>query len=159
MRSPWLMNPWLMSAPAHEEQGWRTLHSHWQIWVKDLLLQVWVDLWNSDLNIQNKASEAFYHYVDEVMTATYSKELNFTHNREESHQCNVASINKTRMHATDVSAQVNGQDCNQHDVDFNRSSSLAYLKCPNKMSEFHPSTRITMKNINNHRQMKISKIS
>ncbi|MEY3314042.1 MAG: hypothetical protein RLZZ578_1562, partial [Bacteroidota bacterium] len=27
-------------APAHEEQGRRTLHSHWQVWVEDLSPQI-----------------------------------------------------------------------------------------------------------------------
>ncbi len=70
----------LAFAPAHEEQGRRTLHSHWQIWTEDLSTQVREDLWSSDRNIRTMLREAFYRYVDEVMTATYSKPLAFNHN-------------------------------------------------------------------------------
>jgi hypothetical protein len=73
----------LAFAPAHEEQGRRTLHSHWQIWVEDLSSQVREDSWNNDSNIRKKTREAFYEYVDEVMTATYSKPLSFIHNCRE----------------------------------------------------------------------------
>jgi hypothetical protein len=50
----------LAFAPAHEEQGRRTLHSHWQIRTEDLSPQVHKDLLNSDRNIRNKSREAFY---------------------------------------------------------------------------------------------------
>ena len=50
----------LAFAPAHEEQGRRTLHSHWQIWTEDLSTQVREDLWSSDRSIRKKSREAFY---------------------------------------------------------------------------------------------------
>jgi hypothetical protein len=49
----------LTFTPAHEEQGRRTLHSHWQIWTEDLSTQVREDLWNSERNIRKKSREAF----------------------------------------------------------------------------------------------------
>lgn len=70
--------------PAHEEQGQKTLLSHWQIWVKDLPPQVPEDIWNSDPDTINEAKKAFYNFVDKVMNATYSKQLSFNHNCEES---------------------------------------------------------------------------
>ena len=81
----------LAFAPAHEEQGRRTLDSHWQIWVEDLSSQISKDLWNNDSNIRKKTREAFFEYVDEVMTTTYSKPLSFIHNCHESTQGNVLS--------------------------------------------------------------------
>ena len=60
----------LAFAPAPKEQGHRTLHSHWQIWVEDLSPQIREDLWNNDSNIRKTTREAFYEYVDEVMTTT-----------------------------------------------------------------------------------------
>ena len=80
----------LAFAPAHEEQGQRTLHSHWQIWVEDLLQQIHEDVWNNNPIIHNKTRESFYVYVDEVMNATYSKPLSFNHNCHESTQVNMA---------------------------------------------------------------------
>ena len=35
-------------APAHKEQGRRTLHSHWQVWVEDLSPQIREDLFSPD---------------------------------------------------------------------------------------------------------------
>jgi hypothetical protein len=46
-------------APAHEEQGRRSLHSHWQIWTEDLSPQVCEDLWNSDRNICRSRGKLF----------------------------------------------------------------------------------------------------
>jgi len=67
-------------APAHEEQGRRTLHSHWQVWVEDLSPQIREDLFSPDDERRNKTRAAFYRYVDNVMCATYSKPLSFDHN-------------------------------------------------------------------------------
>ncbi len=69
----------LVFAPTHEEQGRKTLHSHWQVWTEDLSQEVCDDLWSSDPIVWKKAREAFYQYIDEVMSATYSKPLKFTH--------------------------------------------------------------------------------
>jgi hypothetical protein len=71
-------------APLHEEQGRKTLHSHWQIWVEELLPQVCEDFWNTDHKIRGKKRKEFYCYVDEVMNATYSTKLNFSHKCKES---------------------------------------------------------------------------
>ena len=48
----------------------------------------------------------FYVYVDEVMTATYSKPLSFSHNCHESTQGNMARIDNS------VSNLVSDLDCN-----------------------------------------------
>lgn len=42
------------------------------------------DLWNADMKIQNKKREAFYHYMVNVMNATYLKIINFTHKCKDS---------------------------------------------------------------------------
>ena len=73
--------------PAHEEQGWKTLHSHWQIWVKELSHQVCGDLWKADLKNREEKCTEFYGYTDKVMTATYSTKLNFSHQCEGSAEC------------------------------------------------------------------------
>jgi hypothetical protein len=60
----------LACAPAHEEQGRKTLHSHWQILVEDLLPQIHEDLFNPDIDIQKQNRAAFYRYVNQVMCTT-----------------------------------------------------------------------------------------
>ena len=97
----------LAFAPAHEEQGRRTLHSHWQIWTEDLSTQVREDLWSSDRSIRKKSREAFYRYVDEVMTATYSKPLAFNHNCIERMQEKVTGVPQCGgLQFTDVGSSV-----------------------------------------------------
>ena len=97
--------------PAHEEQGRKTLHSHWQIWVEDSSPQILEDLFNSDVEVQMQNRAAFYHYVDQVMCATYSRQLNFEH------ECNE---NSKRSNAVDISMNnpVDDVDCylNNDDV-------------------------------------------
>ena len=39
-------------APAHEEQGRKTLHSRWEIWVKELSSDIRESLWNENETIQ-----------------------------------------------------------------------------------------------------------
>jgi hypothetical protein len=115
----------LAFAPAHEEQGRRTLHSHWQIWTEDLSTQVREDLWNRDRNIRKKSREAFYRYVDEVMTATYSKPLAFTHNCCKRIQGNVTH---DVTHAdNDDGVQDTHPKCNidQHDIETNNNHHMS----------------------------------
>jgi hypothetical protein len=71
-----------------------------------LLPQICEDLWNNDSSIWKKTREAFYEYVDEVMTATYSKPLSFIHNCRESTQGNVYCVD------TSVGVPVSDLDCN-----------------------------------------------
>ena len=44
---------------AHKEQGRKTLHSHWQIWVEELLPQVREDLWHTDHEIRRENIKSF----------------------------------------------------------------------------------------------------
>ena len=41
-------------APAHEEQGWKKLHSNWQIWVEELSPQVHEDSWHTNHKTRNE---------------------------------------------------------------------------------------------------------
>jgi len=54
------------------------------MWVEELSPQVSEDLWKADLKIRQEKCKEFYHYVDKVMTATYSTKLNFSHKCEDS---------------------------------------------------------------------------
>lgn len=67
-------------APAHEEQGRHTLHSHWQVWIKEVSNEKRQGLWHEDPNIRKKNREEFYKYVDRVMKASYTTPLSFQHN-------------------------------------------------------------------------------
>lgn len=66
-------------APAHEEQGRHTLHTHCQVWVKQLNSEVRRDLFQADPIKQTKARQAFYDYVDTIMRSSYSTPLSFDH--------------------------------------------------------------------------------
>ena len=39
---------------------WKMLHSHWQIWVEELLPKVCEDLWHTDLKIRSKKCKEIY---------------------------------------------------------------------------------------------------
>ena len=66
-------------APAHEEQGRHTLHSHWQVWIKELSANKRQGLWHDDPDQRRKNREEFYKYVDRVMKASYTTPLSFEH--------------------------------------------------------------------------------
>ena len=53
-------------AVAHEEQGRKTLHGHWLIWVEDFkrLRQL---LFHADKQKQKAAQDEYTKYIDDVM--------------------------------------------------------------------------------------------
>lgn len=69
----------LAFAPADEEQGRYTLHSHWQIWLKELSQSVRDALFHADANKRSKARQNFCTHVDELMNATYGTDLIIEH--------------------------------------------------------------------------------
>ena len=70
-------------APAHEEQARYTLHSHWQIWVKQLSNKKRLGLWASDPTERERNRAKFYEYVDSIMKASYTTPLTFEHDCKE----------------------------------------------------------------------------
>ena len=69
----------LAFAPADEEQGRFTLHSHWQIWTKELNQNVRDMLFDNDADKRSKARQFFCAHIDEIMSATYGTEIIVTH--------------------------------------------------------------------------------
>ena len=97
--------------PPDEEQGRGTLHSHWQIWLKEMnrrfreLLFAQRTMRNIHQNekeakeIQEKARQKFYRYIDQLLQSRYEANLEVLHNcrptsdevdedNHSSHDCN-----------------------------------------------------------------------
>jgi len=62
-----------------EEQGRKTIHSHWQIWVKDFN-KCRDALFHSDKEKRKMAREALISYIDKVVCASYGTNFVVTHN-------------------------------------------------------------------------------
>lgn len=68
----------LAFARTDEEQGRKTLHSHWQIWVE--YFNACRDaLYEENDAIRTAARSAFVEYVDEVISASYGSEFTVSH--------------------------------------------------------------------------------
>jgi hypothetical protein len=66
---------------ADEEQGRKTLHHHWQIWVEEIDQTVQNHLFNEDITIRDIARKTFCKQIDKIMTASYDGgEISITHN-------------------------------------------------------------------------------
>ena len=61
-----------------EEQGRKTLHSHWQIWIKDFN-KCRAALFDRESSIQKSAREAMVSYIDKVICASYGTDFVVTH--------------------------------------------------------------------------------
>ena len=72
---PSILGDVIAFAPAHEEQARYTLHSHWQVWVKQLCNSKRLGLWASDPVERERNREKFYEYVDSIMKASYTRPL------------------------------------------------------------------------------------
>jgi hypothetical protein len=65
---------------ADEEQGRKTLHRHWQIWVKEINQTVQKCLFHEDITIRDRARKIFREQIDSVITTSYGEELCIAHN-------------------------------------------------------------------------------
>jgi hypothetical protein len=65
---------------ADEEQGRKTLHCHWQIWVKEINQTVQKKLFHEDITIRDRARKTFCKQIDSVITTSYGEELCIAHN-------------------------------------------------------------------------------
>ena len=64
---------------ADEEQGRKSLHSHWQLWIKGIN-GYRTHFYHKDDAVKSKARKIFLGYVDKVMTATYGDDFIITDN-------------------------------------------------------------------------------
>jgi hypothetical protein len=59
-------------AGADEEQGQKTLHQHWQIWVEEINQTLQNALVDNDNKTRNKASQTFQQHIDNVAKGSYT---------------------------------------------------------------------------------------
>ncbi len=64
---------------ADEEQGRKTLHQHWQIWVKEINQTVKDSLFHKDTKTRNDTRKTFLKHIDNVICANYRSDLRITH--------------------------------------------------------------------------------
>ena len=65
--------------PADEEQGRGTLHSHWQIWIKELSQELRDSLFDEDQEKRNKNRDRFYCIIDQLLHTTFGPGLTIEH--------------------------------------------------------------------------------
>jgi hypothetical protein len=64
---------------ADEEQGRKTLHHHWQLWVQELNQTLRDCLFDTDATKRKEARKIFCQQIDYVISACYGPELIITH--------------------------------------------------------------------------------
>ena len=64
---------------ADEEQGRKTLHRHWQIWIKEMDETLRKCLFHEDITIRNSARSTFCNMIDHVIMANYGSQFHITH--------------------------------------------------------------------------------
>jgi hypothetical protein len=64
---------------ADEEQGRKTLHRHWQIWVKEIDETLRNCLFHEDATARDMGRNFFCKHIDNVLTASYGSEFRITH--------------------------------------------------------------------------------
>ena len=64
---------------ADEEQGRKTLHRHWQIWVQELNQPLQDCLFDTDPTKRKDAPKTFFQHIDNVISASYGPDLSITH--------------------------------------------------------------------------------
>jgi hypothetical protein len=65
---------------ADEEQARKTLHGHWQIWIKEMNQILRNALFDNDHKTRSQARKKFKNFIDESMSASFDAELVITHN-------------------------------------------------------------------------------
>ena len=69
----------LAFALADKEQGRRTLHSHWQVWVRELNQHLQNLLYNRDNAQKEAGKDKLLKHINTVTNATYESDLTITH--------------------------------------------------------------------------------
>jgi hypothetical protein len=64
---------------ADEEQGRKTLHRHWQIWVKGINETLQNCLFHEDDTARDIVRKTSCKHIDNVLTASYGSEFRITH--------------------------------------------------------------------------------
>jgi hypothetical protein len=66
-------------AGADGEQGRKTLHQHWQIWVKEINQTVRDSLFHKDTKTRTNAQNSFLKHINNVICANDGSDLRITH--------------------------------------------------------------------------------
>ncbi len=66
-------------AGADEEQGSKTLHQHWQIWVEEIDQTIRDSLFHKDDTTRAEARNIFLKHIDDVISASYGLDLYISH--------------------------------------------------------------------------------
>jgi len=66
-------------AGADKEQGRKTLHPHWQIWVKEIDQNVRGCLFHKDDKTRLESRDTFIKHIDNVLSADYDSDLYISH--------------------------------------------------------------------------------
>ncbi len=66
-------------AGADEEQGRKTLHQHWQIWVEEIDQTIRDYLFHKDDTTRAEARNIFLKHIDNVISASYGLDLYISH--------------------------------------------------------------------------------
>ena len=74
----------LSCAPADEEQGRKTLHSHWQIWMEELSQELRDAIFDRDTERRFGARHKFLRLVDSLMSASFGNDFEVRHDCEPS---------------------------------------------------------------------------
>jgi hypothetical protein len=69
----------LVFSGADEEQGRKTLHRYWQIWVQELNQTLRDCLFDTDTTKKKDAQKTFCQHIDNVISASYGPDLSITH--------------------------------------------------------------------------------
>jgi hypothetical protein len=67
-------------APADEEQGRKTLHSHWQIWTKELDSELRDNLFAKDPQVRATTRKKIFSIVNHLMHTSYECDFEVEHN-------------------------------------------------------------------------------
>ena len=66
-------------APVDEEQGRKTLHSHWQMWLAQLSQSLHDDLFSQSPICLKKGRDKFFKLVNNFMHSSYVPDFDITH--------------------------------------------------------------------------------
>jgi hypothetical protein len=94
-RAKGILGTVLAFAGVDKEQGRKTLHWHWQIWVEEIN-QALRDCFHKDTTTRNEAWNTFCKHIDNVLSASYGPDLYITHscideNQNEELKTNIAN--------------------------------------------------------------------
>jgi len=66
-------------AGTDEEQGRKTLHQHWQIWVEEINQTIRNALFNNGKDTRNKAQKSVQEHIDNIFSTSYGPQFCITH--------------------------------------------------------------------------------